>query len=147
MSSAIKAAIKTLLGNDATFTGLVPDTRVFANKIELSRQGTAAAFDANGTIQRSLLIKQETTTPFGPHTHTGRLFIPLIFYDHESVGAASIEAASLRAYQLLHDKKQPFADLNVFEIMRVDHLPDQEDSTITNAITLIDRYLLIISIA
>lgn len=147
MSSAIKAAIKTLLGNDATFTDLVPDTRVFADKIELSRQGTPAAFDANGTIHRSLLIKQETTTPFGPHTNTGRLFIPLIFYDHESVGSASIEAASLRAYQLMHDKKQPFAGLKVFEMMRVDHLPDQEDSTITNAITLIDRYLLIISIA
>lgn len=147
MSSAIKAAIKTLLVNDVTFAALIPEERIFADKVELSRQGTAGAFDANGTIQRSLLIKQETTTPFGPHTNTGRLFIPLIFYDHESVGYASIEAASLRAYQLMHDKQQPFAGLKVFEMSRVDHMPDQEDSTITNAITVIDRYLLIISIA
>ena len=147
MSQAIRDAIKTLLDGDATFTALIPEARVFAGtkENELTRKKTPAAFDANGAIQRSLLIKRETTTPFGPHDHTARLFITLIFYDHENEGYAGSEAASLRAYQLMHEKS-PLTDQPVYWMIRADHLPDQEDPAITNALTIIDRYLLYISI-
>lgn len=145
MSLAIKTAIKAALAADPTFTAIIPDGRVFADVNELSRKKTPGAFDANSAIQCSLLIKQETTSPFGPHDHTGRLFIPLIFYDHEDSGYTDIETAALRAYQLFHEAYHPLTGQPVFQMTRVDHLADQEDPAITNAITVISRYLLYIA--
>jgi len=70
---------------------------------EISRQDTAAAFDANGEILPCGLVALETQVPGGPYTDGMRLFFTVTFW--QRTGYASIDAALNETFVRLHDSK------------------------------------------
>ena len=136
MSEAKKTIIKNLLDADGTFAALV--TGGVHTAVEISRQLTPAAFDTNDEIRPCCLVKFETTTPFGPFTHSARAFFTLIFYQRS--GHATIDAMRSRAYALLHD--QCISGLNAWSVQHTDDIDDQEDPA-TEWSMIISRYELI----
>lgn len=87
-----------VLTTDAMLTGIL--TGGIYRAKEISRQTTPAAYDANRELRPCALVRQETTTPWGPHDHSGRVYVTVWFYQRD--GYAQIEAARARVYALLH---------------------------------------------
>lgn len=96
--------IKAVLSNDATFASYATGG-VYAEP-EISRQDTAAAFDANGEIKPCCLVKLATITQSGQNRYANRTFIDLFFYEYKNNGTDSIDNMANRAYALLHDTRQ-----------------------------------------
>jgi len=67
---------------------------------DISRQTTPSAYDEWGEMKPCAILKPETQAPVGPHPDGARLFVALWFYQQR--GAAQIDAARERAYQVLH---------------------------------------------
>lgn len=67
---------------------------------DISRQATPAAYDAWGEMLPCAILKPESQAPTGPHHDGARLFVTLWLYQQR--GAAEIDAARERAYQVLH---------------------------------------------
>lgn len=113
-------AIVDLLKNDtelaATLTGGV------WRAVEISRQATPGAYDANKELKPCALVRQETETPWGPYEHSARLYVTVWFYQRN--GYEAIEAARQRVYTLLH--RQRIADGN-WGIEHASDLLDSED--------------------
>jgi hypothetical protein len=70
---------------------------------EISRQNTPAAFDANGEIHPSALLKEGVEIKSGPHTHSVQT--PMTIYLYQRQGYAVIEAARDLIYSLLHEQR------------------------------------------
>ncbi len=97
----MKAAIHNLLTTDPTLIAILPGG--VQQAIEITRQATPDAFDANNEIQPCALLKLSTDPPTGPHPYSSRLTFNLYFY--QLSGYTAIEAARYRAYSLLHRQK------------------------------------------
>lgn len=98
---SVFSAIVGLLQGDATLVGLLPGGIYDGQTVmEVARQTTPGAFDANSELRPCGIVKAETATPWGPHAHSGRLFVQVFFY--ERLGYAAVEAARERVYALLH---------------------------------------------
>jgi hypothetical protein len=96
--------------------------------VEISRQGTPGAFDANGEIEPCGLLRFSTETPIGPHDHSARLFFSVMFY--ERAGYTSIEAARARVYALLHRQRVTPGSGGCWEIRHSDDVLDVEDEAL-----------------
>lgn len=129
-------AIVTLLQSDATLTGILTGG-VYRAK-EVSRKETPNAFDSKKELLPCALVKGETATPWGPHDHSGRLYVALYFYQRS--GTASIEAARARVYELLHRQKlTPEDGTGCYEIVHTGDLLDMEDTAL-QAPMAVSRY-------
>ncbi len=120
-------AVLTLLQYDAAIAGVLPGG--VQRAVEISRQATPGAFDANGELRACALVKQETATPWGPHEDSGRLYITIYLY--ERAGYDAIEAARKRIYALLHRQKlTPVDGSGCYEVRHVNDVIDAEDSAL-----------------
>lgn len=122
----MRDAIFDLLSADATLMGTL--TGGLHTETEISRQGTAAAFDANGEIEPCGLLRFETQTPWGPFEDSSRLYFSVMFY--ERAGYVSIEAARARVYALLHRVRVCPAAGGCWEIRHADDVLDTEDEAL-----------------
>lgn len=117
-------AVADLLRSDASLGAIL--TGGVHRAAEISRQTTPDAYDQRRELLPCALIRQETATPWGPHAHSGRLYITIWFYDRAGYGA--IEAARRRVYQLLHRQKVTPADgSGCYEVRHANDLLDQEE--------------------
>lgn len=119
----MKSALYDLLSNDDTLMATL--TGGLYKDVEISRQGTPDAFDANGEIEPCGLLKMETQTPFGPHDHSARLFFSLLLYQRSGYG--STQAARERAYALLHRGRVSPAAGGCWQIFHADEVLNAED--------------------
>lgn len=95
------AAILQALQADAALTAILTGGLYDGVAIQdISRQATPDAFDAWGEMKPCGILKPESQSPAGPHTHGSRLFVALWLYQQR--GGAEIDAARERAYQVLH---------------------------------------------
>lgn len=124
--------IKAVLELDATL--LASLTGGVHAQVEITRQGTPAAFDANNEIKPCALVKGEIETPWGPHEHSARAFLRIFFYQRS--GYADIDSARERVYTLLHRQK---ALSGKWELLHVDDITGQEDQTLNCSLEL-SRY-------
>jgi hypothetical protein len=92
---------------------------------EISRQDTAAAFDANKEILPCGLVALEVQAPGGPFTASGltstRLFFTVTFWQRS--GYTSIDAALDETFVRLHDSKIGVAT----KLWTVRHAEDSAD--------------------
>ncbi len=131
------AAVLALLQGDAVLALALPGG--VHSAIEISRQTTPGAYDANGEMQPSALLRQETATPWGPHKDSGRLYFAVYFYDRAS--HAAIETARKRVYTLLHRQKlTPTDGSGNYEIVHASDLLDMEEQNLGVAMA-ISRYV------
>ncbi len=131
------AAIVALLQADATLLALLIGGVHRAQ--EISRQTTPTAYDSNKEIKPCVLVKQETATPWGVYQDSGRLYIVLYFYERS--GYASIEAARMLVYSLLHRSQvSPVGGGGCYEIRHESDVLDQEDPTL-GAAMVVSRYV------
>lgn len=129
----MKTAIYNLLAGDAALMAAL--TGGLHVSSEISRQTTPSAYDGNGELRPCALLKQETGTPWGPHEHSGRLYLVVYFYDRASQTA--IETARKRAYALLHRiKLTPSDGSGNYEIVHADDVLDAEDTEIGAAMAV-----------
>ena len=133
----MKTAIYDLLAADGTLMAALTGG-LYADAVEISRQATAAAYDANGELLPCGLLKQETGTPWGPHEHSGRLYVTLWLYDRD--GYMAIETARKRAYALLQRAKlTPSDGSGNYEVTHVGDVLDQEEPSL-GATMAMSRY-------
>ncbi|GIV73540.1 hypothetical protein [Caldilinea sp.] len=118
-------AVVTLLQNDATLAAIL--TGGVHRAVEISRQETPGAFDNNRELLPCALVKQESATSWGPHPHSGRLYIAVWFYQRR--GYDAVEAARKRVYQLLHRRKlMPGDGSGCYEMRHAGDLLDAEEA-------------------
>jgi len=129
----MRETVRALLANDPTLAGLL--TGGVYGATEISRQNTAAAFDANGELLPCALVKLETETPGGPYDTSSRQFILILFYQRS--GRTTIDAAVARAFTLLNRVK---AGTNVWEIVHADDVLDLEDQALECSLAM-SRYV------
>jgi hypothetical protein len=95
------AAIFAALQGDAPLTALLPGGLYDGVAVQdISRQETPDAYNEWGEMKPCAILKPETQAPTGPHRDGARLFVTLWLYQQR--GAAEIDAARERAYQVLH---------------------------------------------
>jgi len=89
------------LQDDAALTALLPGGLYDGIAVQdISRQATPDAYDEWDEMKPCALLKPESQVPTGPHPDGARLFVTLWLYQQS--GAAEIDAARERAYQVLH---------------------------------------------
>lgn len=97
-------AIYDLLRSDSALMGLLTGGLYLAQDVQsISRQSTPAAYDAYKELLPCGLLKEETTTPWGPHPHSARQYVTLWLYQRYSYSA--IGPARARVYALLHRQR------------------------------------------
>lgn len=112
MSNPI-TAVYTALSADPTLAGILSGgVYSWVDTPELSRQATPAAFDANGEMLPSALVKPESATPWGPLPDGGRVYVNIWLYDQ--MGFEALEAARERIYTLLH-RQQLSTSAGIFD--------------------------------
>jgi hypothetical protein len=124
----MRDAIATLLSADATLLALLTGG-IYGDADEISRQGTPAAFDADGELRPCLLITDSTLTPDasaipGAARHVLRLF----FY--QPAGVAVIAAARARVYALLYRQRVTVSALRVIELSPIGDTLGQRDDAL-----------------
>jgi hypothetical protein len=130
-------SIVSILQSDATLAAILPGG--VHRSQEISRQATAAAYDANRELRPCALVKQESATPWGPYEHSGRLYIVVWLY--QRFGYDAIEQARQRIYTLLHRQQiSPTGGGGCWDVSHVNDVLDQEDSTLGAAMT-VSRYV------
>ncbi len=107
--------------------------------IEITRQATPDAFDANSEIHPCALLKLSTDAPTGPHLTSSRLTFNLYFY--QLSGYTAIEAARYRAYSLLHRQKitPDNEHTSCWQILHSNSILGQEDQALRCAMAM-SRY-------
>ena len=107
------------LQGDGTLAGLLTGGIYDGGAVDaISRQETPDAYDANLELLPCALVRAESATPWGPICDAGRLYFVVWMYQRS--GAATIEAARLRIYTLLHRQQLSTTD----GIYRIDHAND-----------------------
>lgn len=103
-------AIVDTLTADATLTALLPGG-IHSDVVEVSRQNTPSAFDANKELLPSALVKPGITRPDGPFVHSAAQTVEIYLYQRQ--GFDVIEQAARRIYELLHNQRfQPVNDFS-----------------------------------
>jgi hypothetical protein len=69
---------------------------------QITRQDTAAAFDANDELLPCGLLRFGNEEPVGPYSHSAALDLDIYVYQRGGSGYSSVEAARKRIYTLLH---------------------------------------------
>jgi len=94
--------IKTALEEDDELMALLTGG-IFNEVEEISKQNTAAAFDANGEIKPCALIKLGVETKAGPHARSVRTPFRIYFYQRQ--GYDVIDPAMEIVFDLLNDQQ------------------------------------------
>ena len=101
----MRDTIETVLTNDATLAATL--TGGVHASTEITRQLTAAAFDANGEIKPCALVTVENQAQHGPFTGgdalSARTYV--VIYLYQRTGYGSIDSALARLRTLLHRQK------------------------------------------
>lgn len=119
-------AIVTLLAADNTLENLLTGgIHNGATVGEISRQNTAAAFDANGEILPCALVQLESEVPFGEVRHGAQLFVQIFLY--QRYGHGVINQAKDRIYTLLHRQKVGAPALGNYETWHANTLLGMHD--------------------
>jgi hypothetical protein len=93
--------VKTILtGSTALMAKLLGGVH---EALEISRQLTPTAFDANGEIKPCALVKSGSELRRGPHDEGVQTVVTVYLYERS--GSSSIDAAELLVYGLLNKKK------------------------------------------
>lgn len=94
-------AIINVLNDDTTLASLAPGG--IHNDVEISRQSTPTAFDANKELQTCILVVPETTIPIGPNIKSAQESIGLWIYSRDYT---QLEPVRKRVFELL-DRTNP----------------------------------------
>ena len=93
--------------------------------LEISRQNTPSAFNADGELRPCALLKMELESPIPPHWYSTRAMFSVMLY--QRFGYSIIEYARERVYVLLH--RQRFGS-GMWEIHHTDDVNDTRDDAI-----------------
>ena len=113
----MKEAIRALLEADGSLAALLIGG-VYAS-VEISRQETAAVFDANNEIQPCANVRLEINQPFGPYPDSAEQFFTVSLYQLADYDV--IEPAVTRVYELLHRQR---VGADTWEIRHVNTVPE-----------------------
>jgi len=116
--------VKTVLSADATLMASLTGG-VFADVVEVSRQKTAGAFDANEELKPCALVKEGVESRRGPYRENVSVQTPIIIYFYERDGYAAIESAMSRTLTLLQLAKIGTGTWEVAYESTVNHQRDQ----------------------
>lgn len=130
----MRSQMRDYLAADATLTGLLSGG--IHTAMEISRQETPGAFDANSEVLPCILVRLETTTPAGVHAEAARIFVRLFFYQQR--GTDRIDAAMARCFALLDRQRLD----GCWEIQHADDLYDLHDPGL-NCSLAVSRYMAI----
>ena len=94
--TALRDTIRNYLANDATLMALLPGGLYVG--LEISRQGTPSAFDANKEVRACGLVALELQVPLGPYTDSTRQLFTVTFWQQAGYGAidAALDEAFVR---------------------------------------------------
>lgn len=129
---SIKSVVKAAIDANAPLTALLTGGVHLAG--ELSRQGTAAAFDANGEIRPCALVKSSTDNPDGPDQFASREVIHIFLYQRDSYD--TIDQVLPLLFSLLHRQKIGAASDAVWETRWIGDVRDQEDQALSCSLSL-----------
>jgi hypothetical protein len=109
---SLEDSIKAVLAADSTFAGLMTGG-IYAYEdtglLGFSRDSIPAAFDSNGLVKPSCVVKARALIPDQQITDEGgqamsyRQVVEIWFY--EALGYDTIHAVTVRAFALLHGKR------------------------------------------
>ena len=91
--------------------------------LEITRQKTPAAFDANGEVKPCALVRDGSLAPVEPHPDGARAYVDIFLYQYQ--GIETIAQARQRIYRLLHRQKAGI--LGVWEIRHANDVPVIDD--------------------
>ncbi len=98
---SVATDIRDALAADATLAGLLSGG--FYAEMEITRQSTPAAFDANMEVLPCLLVMPGTEISRGPFSQGVQT--PTNIYLYERSGYATINPAAERVFAVLHDQQ------------------------------------------
>lgn len=129
MTTTLRTAIKSKLSGDSTLmtilTGGVFDRR------GISRTGTPAAYDSNGTIKPCAVVTIEATTTKGPKEFDfEQVFFQVWLFEAEGNHYVNIDPARDRVRALLHRATVTISPGGVHEIIHADSLGDSYDDAL-----------------
>lgn len=130
--SGLATQIRDLLSADTTLAARLPGG-IYAST-EITRQGTPAAFDANGELRPCAVVRVSTETQIGPYSSGSRAIVNVYFYQRS--GFDQIDLAMLRVFELLHEHKLAGT---VWDMRWSDDVTDQEDISLQSSLE-ISRY-------
>lgn len=136
----MRAAIEAVLVGDGTLMAIL--TGGLYTAVEISRQETPAAFDADEELLPCALLKFSTQGEFGPFADSSRLFFSVMFYERQ--GYVSIEAARARVYALLHRQRVTPATGGFWEMRQSDAVLDQVDEAL-NCSLAVSRFYAVVN--
>lgn len=116
----MRATITATLEADATLMAIL--TGGVHDGVEISRQDTPGAFDANEEIEPCALVKLTTEVPDGPHDAGAVQYFNIFLYERS--GFTNIDAARARIWTLLHKQK---LGSGTYEVAHADDVLDQEE--------------------
>lgn len=127
----LRETVQTALQTDTALMALL--TGGVHAATEISRQDTAAAFDANAELKPCALVRVPTDTPTGPYDTSTRTAIEIYFY--QRAGYGTIDSALARVFTLLNRVKLT----GTWDIRHGDDVTDQEDAALACAMHM-SRY-------
>lgn len=129
---SVRTVVKDLLEADGTIATLLTGG-VYATR-EISRELTAAVFDANSELQPAALVKLGPDTAIGPDEIGSQQLVDIYLYERD--GFTTIDQALARVYSLLHRQKIGDASDRIYEARHVQDIPDQEDAALNCSLAL-----------
>lgn len=105
--------------------------------VEISRQETPGAFDANGELLPCGLLRQESQIPSRVYVRGSRLFLLVYLYQRDGLG--EIESARHRIYELLHDQQIQPSGGGCWRVRHANDLLDMEEPVL-GARMMVSRY-------
>jgi hypothetical protein len=128
----LRETVVQALAGDGTIAWLLPGGVWSA--LEISRQNTPAAFDANKELQPCALVSLEAEAPDPTFDTSTRSFVVLHFY--QRYGYDKIDLALERSFQVLNRQKL----LGMWDMRHADDVRDQHDDVLDAALH-VSRYV------
>lgn len=129
----MRETIRTFLAADTMLMAIL--TGGIYGGTEISRQLTAAVFDANDELLPCALVSSEAESPHGPFMTSSRQFVIVRFFQRS--GYTQVDAALARVYTLLH--RQRISSVGMWEMRHAGDVRDVRDDALDCAMA-ISRY-------
>ncbi len=118
-----------VLNADGTLTALLPGG-IYHTALEITREGTGAAFNAENELLNCLLIKRSGETPTGPYQTSSQQAVDLYFYQRSLLTITTIDQAKDRAYAILNTETQRLNGSPIWEVSHTGDVLDQHDAAL-----------------
>ncbi len=128
---SLASAVRALLAADSTLMAAL--TGGIYEGLEITRQDTPAAFDANKEILPCGLVKAGSEAKNGPYLNSVQSVMQIYFY--QRTGSTQIETASARVCTLLNESRLA----NTWQILYLNQTPLSRDDGLKCAM-LMQRY-------